>query len=153
MDVQANYDDGHLVVAAVRVLKHRASGRPPTVEEIAELLRQSREWTGVLVSALERAGVVRVLSGPFETRVEVRDHRALESLPREDTTAGVDEELREFSAQKKKEEEALRNLFASGKALEKQRKKLEELGKDLKSYKPRPPKGPSLFRDSPPDES
>ena len=38
MELQATYHEGHLIVAAIRILKHRHGGRPPTVEEVAEEL-------------------------------------------------------------------------------------------------------------------
>ena len=152
MDVRASYHDGHLLVAAVRVLTHQASGRPPTVEDVAALLGQSREWTGVLAAALERDGIVRSLTGPFETRLEIKDHGALEDLPREDSSAGVDEELREFSARKRQEEEQLRNLFSSGSALEKRKKEMSRLADELKGFKPRAPKPSRLFKDPPAED-
>jgi hypothetical protein len=153
MEAKVGYEDGHLVVAAVRVLSHRGGGRPPTVEEIAELLKLSREWVGVLVAALERAGVVGTVTGPFETRVEVREHQELEGLPRGDSTAGVDEELREFSAKRRQEEEKLRNLFSTGQPLKDQEKKMGDLADKLKGYKPKGPKSSPLFKDPPPDRS
>lgn len=151
MDNKASYEEGHLTVAAIRVLGNRHEGRPPTVDEIADLLKLSREWVGVLVSALDRAGVVRTLTGPFETRVEVLDHRKLEDLPHEDAQAGVDEELREFSAKKRKEEEKLQNLFG-GDMLKKEEKKMNDLADQLQGFKPRPPKSAPFFKESPEDD-
>jgi demethoxyubiquinone hydroxylase (CLK1/Coq7/Cat5 family) len=151
MEARAGYEEGHLVVAAVRVLSHRSAGRPPTVEEVAELIKLSREWVGVLVAALERAEVVRAVTGPFETRVEVHHHQNLENLPRKDSTAGVDEELKEFAAKRRQEEEKLRGLFSSGKALKDQEKKMGDLADELKRYKPKGPKSSPLFKDPPPD--
>ncbi len=135
MEVRAGYNEGHLLVAAVRVLTARNQGRPPTVEEAADLVGVSREWAGVLAASLEREGIVRMLKGPFESRVEIRDHLALEKLPRGETAAGVDEELRRFSAQKKKEEETLRDLFSSGSALKKQEERLDKLADGLVQFK------------------
>jgi DNA-binding MarR family transcriptional regulator len=152
MKVQCSFAEGHLVVAAIRVLAHRHEGRPPTVEEIAELTGISKEWAGVLVASLEQSGIVRSLPGPFETRVEVREYLALEKLPRENSAARVDDELREFAQKKKAEEEKLRDLFATGDALNKQQKKLSKLEEDLKGWKPRKPPSSPLFRD-PGDDS
>ena len=149
MEVKAGYREGHLVVAGVRVLSHQHSGKPPTVEDLSQLLGISFEWCGVLVAALERAGVVRSLTGPFETRVEILDHTALEDLPREETVSTVDDELREFSAKKEEEEEKLRSLFTSGDALKKQKDKMGKMAEDLKRFKPKPPKSSPLFKDSP----
>lgn len=147
MEVQAGYKEGHLVVAAVRVLTHQHSGRPPTVEEISKLLSLSREWAGVLVSALEKAGVVRALTGPFETRVEIADHTRLEALPRGDTAGGVDEELKEFSKKKQEEEEKLRGLFTGGEAERKKKDKMGRLADELKGWKPKPPKSAPFMKD------
>jgi len=152
MDVKASYQEGHLLVAAVRVLEHRHAGRPPTVEEIADLLGDSLEWMGVLVSSLERAGVVHALTGPFETRVEIKNHLELETLPRTDSTSGVDEELKEFAAQKRKEEEKLGNLFSSGDPLKKQKDKMGKMADQLKGWKPKTPKSSPLFKDPPPED-
>ena len=58
----------------------------------------------------------------------------------------MDEELREFSARKKQEEETLRNLFTSGDALKKQEKKIDRLTDDLKRFKDRPSR---RLRDNP----
>jgi hypothetical protein len=152
MDVQAGYEEGHLLVAGVRVLTHRNQGRPPTVEEIAELIGLSREWTGVMVSSLERAKVLHTLTGPFETRVEIADHLALEKLPRQEAAAGVDEELRQFAKKKRREETQLKNLFSSGKAIKDRDKKIDDIADAFKSYKPRGPRSSGLFKDEPPGD-
>jgi DNA-binding Lrp family transcriptional regulator len=146
MEVRAGYDEGHLVVAAIRVLAHRQEGRPPTVEEIAELLKLSREWVGVLVNALERAGAVRALTGPFETRVEIADASRLEDLPRGASSAGVDEELKEFAEKKRQEEEKLKHLFGGG-AASREREKLDRMADRFKGYKPKPPKSAPFMKD------
>ena len=152
MEVKAGYEEGHLVVAAVRVLSHQHSGKPPTVKEISKLLQISFEWCGVLVAALERAGVIQCLTGPFETRIEILDHTGLEDLPRGDSASTVDEELREFSAKKEEEEEKLMGLFASGDALKKQQDKMGKMAEHLKRFKPKDPKPSPLFKDSPSDQ-
>jgi DNA-binding MarR family transcriptional regulator len=151
MDIKASYEEGHLAVAAIRVLLQQHEGRPPTEDEIADLLKISREWVGVLVRGLEKAGVVRTLTGPFETRVEIQDHRKLEDLPHEDSTAGVDEELKEFSERKRKEEEKLQKLFG-GDILKKQDEKMNEIADQLKGFKPKPPKSAPFFKESPEED-
>jgi len=137
------------VVAAIRVLSHRQSGRPPTEDEIAQLVGVSREWVGVLVRGLEAAGAVRVLTGPFEARVEILDHLALEKLPKAESTGGVEEDLKEFAEKKKKEEEKLRGLF-TGEAFSKQEKeRMGKLADDFKTWKPKPPKSAPFMKDDP----
>ena len=107
----------------------------------------SREWTGVLVSALEKAGAIRALTGPFETRVEVLDHLKLEELPKKQDGHGVDDEIKEFTAKKKAEEEQLKNLFSSGDALRKEKEKMGKLADELQGFKDRTKKPNPLFPD------
>jgi DNA-binding MarR family transcriptional regulator len=147
MEVRASYAEGHLLVAAIRVLSHRQSGRPPTEDEIAQLISVSREWIGVLVSSLEKAGVVRVLTGPFESRVEVLEHLALEKLSKAASTAGVEDDLKEFAAKKREEEEKLRSLFTGEALSRKEKEKMGKLADQFKGYKPKPPKGAPFLKD------
>lgn len=124
----------HLVVAAVRVLAHQ-TGRPPAVEEIATLLGWSKELTGHLVRGLEARQVVRTLKSPFDLRVEVADHRAIESLPVEDTGPGLQDEVEKFHEEFKKKQEALQNLFDSGEAEARKKQRLAGLEKELENFK------------------
>jgi hypothetical protein len=153
MGVQVSYREGHLVVAGIRLASHRQSGRPPTEDEIAEICGISREWTGVLVSQLARAGVLRLLTGPFETRVEILDHLALEKLPRGESAAGVEDELKEFAAKKRDEDEKLKRLFTGESLARKEEEKMGKLADQFKSYKPKPPKSAPFMKDEPTEES
>lgn len=137
MNVRPGYDESHLIVAAIRILAHKHGGRPPRVEEAAELSGISNEWAGVIVNGLEKEGVVRCLRGPFETRVEIADHLALEALPKQSASAAVDEEMRSFSRQKRAEEESLKKLFSSGDALKKQEAKIDKIADSFKNWKPK----------------
>ena len=152
MNVQASYREGHLVVAGIRLASHRQNGRPPTEDEIAEICGLSREWTGVLVSQLARVGVLRLLTGPFETRVEILDHLALEKLPRGESAAGVEDELKEFSAKKRDEDEKLKRLFTGDNVFRKEQEKLDKLADEFMTYKPKPPKSAPFMKDEPTEE-
>jgi hypothetical protein len=123
-----------LVVAAVRVLGHRA-GRPAAVEEIAELLGWSKELAGHLVRAIEAHGIVRTIKSPFDVRVEVADHLKIETLPVEDTGPGLQDEVEEFHERFKKKQEELQNLFDAGEHEKKKKDRLAGLDKELKDFK------------------
>src|SRR5262245_19973762 len=88
----ASRPEAQLPVAAVRILEHQHR-RPPAIDEIAELLRYSKEFTGHLVRALEPLGIVHTIKSPFEVRVEVRDHLKIETLPAEDRGPGFKDEV------------------------------------------------------------
>lgn len=145
------YEDGHLLVAAVRVLCH-VKKHPPTVEDLSELLGLSREWIGVNVGCLVNEGILLSVDAAFVSRLEVKDHRKLEELPRAAENTGLDDELKEFTETRRRQDEELGALFAGGDALKKRAEKMSELAKGLKSFKPKPPKISPLFKDSPPED-
>lgn len=126
--------EAHLLVAAVRVLEHQHQ-RPPSVDELAELLRFSREFTGHLVRALEPLGIVHAIKSPFDVRVEVRDHLKIETLPAEDSGPGFKDEVDEFHRQFQEKQKKLQNLFDSGEQQERQRRRLENLDDELRRFK------------------
>jgi DNA-directed RNA polymerase specialized sigma subunit len=149
MEVKVSYREGHLVVAAVRVAAHRQEGRPPTEDEIAAVCGLSREWVGVLVSELERLGVLQLLTGPFETRVEIADHLALEKLPHTESSSGVEDELKEFAAKKREEDEKLRQIFTGENLRRREEEKMGKLADDFRTWKPKPPKSAPFIKDDP----
>ena len=152
MNVQVSYREGHLVVAGIRLVTHRQNGRPPTEDDVAQICGLSREWTGVLISQLARLGVVRLLTGPFETRVELLDHLALESLPKGDSAPGVEDELKEFSAKKRAEDEKLKRLFSGDDVARREEEKMNKLADEFMSWKPKPPKSAPFMKDEPPEK-
>jgi hypothetical protein len=89
------YEQGHLFVAALRVLKH-INKRPPSVREISELLQIAPEMGHYLCNRLARLEVVEVVEGAFEERVYLKDHLRLEELPREERPTGLEEEVQRF---------------------------------------------------------
>ena len=116
------YVEGHLVVAAIRVLDHQKQ-RPPSVEEMGELLGVSREQAYRMCNKLTEAGIIGILEGPFGNKVSILDHIRLEDIPREDDSPGMEAELEKFRSQRKglaqkvesikaEREEKKKNLFA-----------------------------------------
>jgi DNA-binding MarR family transcriptional regulator len=134
MDIAPAQSQAHLIVAAVRVLGHK-TGRPAAVEEVADLLGWSKELAGHLIRALEKHGIVRTIKSPFDVRVEVADHLAVEKLPKEDAGPGLQDEVEEFHERFKKKQEQLQNLFDSGELDEKRKQRLAGLDKELRDFK------------------
>jgi len=133
MSQSVTYEEGHLVVAAVRILDHR-NGHPPTVDEIAELVKLQKEWTGVLVSSLADLGILRRVTSAFTLRLEVGNHLDLEKLPREAEAPTLNDEMKAFAEKQRREHEAMSRLFTG-----------EAKAKD--AFKSKPPKGSDLFRE------
>lgn len=135
---QPSQTQAHLAVAAIRVLQHQEQ-RPPTVEEIATLLRFSKEYTGHLVRALDAAGVVQIVKSAFDQRVEVRDHHQIDALPAEDSGPGFKDEVDAFHRKFEEKQRQLQNLFDADERSARQRQRFENLDDELRKFKgPRP---------------
>ena len=129
-----DYAQGHLVIAAVRILEHR-NGKPPTYEEIGGLLGISHEVIGAVARALRSHGAVKILETPFDTRLEVDDHTLLENLPREQTTAAMKGEVDAFLERSRSKQEDIESLFKSGEYEKKKKEKFAGLDQQLKDFK------------------
>lgn len=95
------YQEGHLFVAAIRILEHQ-NGTPPVMNEISELLNFSVEQTGLISRRLVDAGIVKIVESAFGDRWGVDDHLKIESLPKEAATSQIDDALKQFKAEKSK---------------------------------------------------
>lgn len=131
MERKSIYFEGHLVVAAIRVLEHRI-GSPPAMDQISELLRYSSEQTAYIIRRLGEEGIIRQVEGAFGGRWTVSEYLKLEELPQDFTEpTQLDHALQKFQAEKNrmalkveaiKEQQALKkkDLFAE---IEKKMKK------------------------------
>jgi hypothetical protein len=152
MEKAPDYTQGHLLVAAVRVLEHR-EGKPPTYEEIGALLGISHEVIGAYARALRDLGIVRILETPFDTRVEVADHPKLEELPREARTAAMKGEVDAFLERTRTKHEKVEDLFKGGKFKEEQKKKFAGLDEQLKGFHKKKVRDPFAKTEPPPGEA
>ena len=133
MEFTPNYDQSHLVVAAARVLSHKLE-KPPTMEEIGELLEVSHEIIGAVARALESRGIVKIHKTPFDTRVEVTDHTLLEELPRDDSGADMKGEVEAFLERSREKHEKIEKLFGEEEYEKRKKKKQAGLEAQLKEF-------------------
>ena len=129
-----DYAQGHLVIAAVRILEHR-NGKPPTYEEIGGLLGISHEVVGAVARALKSHGAVKILETPFDTRLELDDHTLLENLPKERATPAMKGEVDAFLERTRSKQEDIESLFKSGEYEKKKKEKFAGLDQQLKDFK------------------
>lgn len=129
------------MVAATRVLTHRAA-KPPTPEQIAELLGVPPDFARTLVVTLGDEGVLKVVENPFELRVEIADYARLEDLPREADGPTISDELDTFMQKKRDEYEATKKMLDADEIEKKQKKKMSRMEEEMKKMKDR---GPSPF--------
>jgi len=133
MEFTPNYDQGHLVVAAARVLAHNLE-KPPTMEEIGGLLKISHEVVGAVARALESRGIVKIHKTPFDTRLEVTDHTLLEELPRDDSGADMKGEVEAFLERSKEKQEKMEKLFGEEEYQKRKQKKQADLEAQLREF-------------------
>ena len=133
-------DEAQLLLAGIRVLSH-LNGRSPTPEELADLLEQSASSVRLHLAFLEDQGAVALVKSAFETHAEIRDHLAVEGFP-EKGGPEISEDLKEFDRRKTEEAEKMSKLFDSGEHQDEQRKKMDQMGEDLKDFRKKKPPNP-----------
>jgi hypothetical protein len=131
--------DAHLLLAAVRVLTHRA-GRSPSPEDVAELLEWPAATVRLRASSLAELGALVQVESAFETHLEVADHLRVEDLPEREREA-IAEDLADFDRRKQEEADRMARLFDDGTFAEKRRRKLEAMDRELRDF-PRKPRNP-----------
>ena len=136
MEVRIAYEEGHAHVAAIRVLHHRLK-RPPTLEEVAEVLGSKPEITNHRLRALAALGIVAIVENPFETHFSVRDHLALEKLPAEVSEAGLSEAVQDFKKRQAEKAEEMIRLFDEGDPNKERRERTEKQAEDLRGFQPK----------------
>lgn len=143
MEVRIAYEEGHAHVAAIRVLQYRLK-RPPTIDEVAEVLGSKPEITNHRLRALETAGIVTIVENPFESHVSVRDHLALEKLPPEVSEAGLSDAVQDFKKRQAEKAEEMIRLFDEGDPNRERKERTDKMAEDLRSFQPKktPKKAP-----------
>jgi hypothetical protein len=101
MKKKSIYEEGHLFVAAIRVLEH-LNNAPPSLDQIAQHLRFSAEQTGLISRRLKEADIIEQVEGAFGQRWTVRDHIKLEALSRDTKSTQLDDELKKFQSERQK---------------------------------------------------
>jgi hypothetical protein len=133
MKAKSLYEQGHLVVAAIRVLEHQRKV-PPSVEDICSCLSLSTEQGHRICSRLQEQMVVEVVRGAYGTKVFLRNHHLLEELPKTEDASGIADEVKKFQESRKGMDERI----AAFKAQQEEKKKnlFADLDKKLKKSDP-----------------
>jgi DNA-directed RNA polymerase specialized sigma subunit len=141
MEFTPSRAQGHLIVAAIRVLQHLRM-RPPTPEEISEHLNLSREVVLHILRGLEGRRAVRFLQSPFEVRVDIVDHEVLDALPLDATGPDMGREIQDFHKKTEDRQKQIEKMMREADPEERTREKtskMEEEFRRFKNRKSRPP--------------
>ncbi len=124
------YNNSHLLVAGIRVFEH-LHHRPPTMDEVCQLLSISLEQGNLLCRKLTDMGCLEVVEGSYGIRLFIRDHLKLEDISKEAAGESLGKAMRQFQDSRKD----LENKIAAIKADQADKKKslFAELDKKLKS--------------------
>lgn len=95
MSANDPYTEAHLVAAAIRVLEHQ-TGAPPSLEAVCETLSFSPERGRLLARKLSDAGIVEITETAYGNRAFIKDHLAIESLPRQQAEETLQSEIERF---------------------------------------------------------
>ncbi|MFB3908716.1 MAG: hypothetical protein ACE15D_09970 [Candidatus Eisenbacteria bacterium] len=146
----------HLVVAAVRVLSHTKK-RPPTAEEMSELLGIGREVILHLARGLEAKQILRAIQNPFELRWDLEDPSRIDELPMAASGPDMGREIEDFHRRaedrQKKIERMMRDTDPERSSREKAQKIEEEFRRFRSDRSKRSIFGPAGGSDGRPEEN
>lgn len=129
------YNIAHLVVAAIRLHAHRQAG-PPTIGHICDVLCMSLEEGNRVCLKLNDMEIIEMLTTPGDTRLFVKDHLKIETIPDQMESTSMQSALEEF---KKSRSEQLDKIKSIQSTLADKKKKLhEELELQIKNKLKKP---------------
>ncbi len=142
MAKSSEYTDGHLAVAAIRILEHR-NRILPREEDVAELLGWHIDHTRVILRGLRDRKIIEEIRSAHDLRLKVGQHLDLEELDRDEEDADlIRREMAEFQAKIEAEQSALDELFQASQPPEHEQKtKLQREYERYRGHKPPNPFG------------
>jgi hypothetical protein len=125
------YKDAHLIVSAIRVLEHRNSV-PPSIDTVCNFLSFSLEQGNYICRKLNETGIIEIVEGAFGTRLFIKNHLAIEELPKDAKISGMEEEIKKFQDSRKELTQKVASIQAQ--QAEKQKNLFTELENQLKKH-------------------
>ena len=123
------YKNAHLVVAAIRLLEHRETNAP-SVEKVCRTLSFSVEKGNLIVRRLVDSGILDITEGAFGSRLFIRNHLALEELPKGEQPDALAGEIEKFQNARKEQAKKIEIIQAEQAA--KRKSLFDEIEKKLK---------------------
>ena len=130
MKPRSEYEQAHLVVAAIRLLEYQKNS-PPSVEDVSRMLQFSIEQTERILRKLIQFQAVDRAEGAYGTRLFVKDHLAVEALFKAEGESGLEKEIKKFQENRKPISQKIESIQAEQR--EKKKNLFAELEKKLKA--------------------
>ena len=125
------YKDAHLVVSAIRILEHRNSV-PPSIDDVCNFISFSLEQGNYICRKLSETGIIEIVEGAFGIRLFVKNHLAIEEIPKDLKVSSMEEELKKFQDSRKELTQKVASIQAQ--QAEKQKNLFTELENQLKKH-------------------
>jgi hypothetical protein len=93
------YEEAQIFLAGVRLFRHREK-RLPSLDELAEFTRFSRESLHHLCNRLEKIGAVDRIRGAFQDRICLKEPLEAEVLREEVDAPRIDDEVQKWKEQR-----------------------------------------------------
>ncbi len=138
MEIRISREDGHAHVGAIRVLQYRLS-RPPTPDEVAEILGSQVEVTLHRLRALQQLEIVVLVENPFEIHVSVGNHASLDDLPEDVSESGLSDAVEDFKKRNAEKADQMVRIFEETDEEAERRETNEQRAQDLQKFKPKKP--------------
>lgn len=132
--------EGHLLVAAIRLLAHQ-QGQPPEPAAVAELLGVPEATVRLQAALLQDLDAVTLVESAFSTHLEIHGFPSLAELP-EEQQGEISQDLADFDRRKQAEAEKMSRLFADGEHDKRQAEKHGKMDDELRDFKKRKPHNP-----------
>ncbi len=97
MSSKSLYESAHIFVAGIRVFEHLHK-RPPTLGDLSDVLKISEEELSLLSRKLSDEKIITEIVSGAECRYGIADYMKIETLPREEGTPRISEEISQFQS-------------------------------------------------------
>jgi hypothetical protein len=125
------YDQGHIIVAAVRLFMHREE-KMPTAPDIAHLTGFPMDLTLHLTNKLLDLGILKSVKGAFEDRYHVGDHLKIEDLPRALDEEAMGKEVEKFKVERLEKKKKIEEMFLGKEIDQKKKDRMKSIEEQLK---------------------
>jgi hypothetical protein len=87
-------------------------GVPPDVEKIGQTLSLSLEESHFLCRKLQKLGIIEIVEGAFGTKLFIKNHLALETLPQTVPDTAMKNDIDKFMSQKQEQFKEVESIKA-----------------------------------------
>jgi hypothetical protein len=99
MSEKSFFVKAHLVVASIRIHDHMEK-KPPSIDNISQILSFSLEQTHLLCNKLHDLEIVEIVKSAYGPRIFIKDYHKIEELPKESKAEKLDEAIKKFQGNK-----------------------------------------------------